>query len=153
MAYNVDLYEQREQQVLSIRTRTSVDQLPEVLGKAYAEVMMYIDEIEEMAADVPFVAYYNLDMQDLDIEAGFPVSQQLPGKGNIQSNIIPAGKYAEVMYKGAYKAIEPAYKAIMEWFPANNCEALGPAYEFYLNDPTDTDEDDLLTRILMPIKE
>lgn len=152
MEYKIELYEQMEQPALSVRTRTSVDKLPAVLGKSYAEIMEYLDRLGEMAADAPFVAYYNSDMQDLDVEVGFPVSRPLPAEGNIQSSMIPAGMYAITMHKGPYRAVEAAYNALMVWIVTNGHEAAGIAYEFYLNDPSNTDEADILTRIAMSLK-
>lgn len=152
MDYRVELFQQFEQPVLSIRTRAAVEKLPEILGKAYLEILEYLDEIDELPADAPFVAYFNQDMQDLDIEVGFPVPRELPGKGNIQSSKIPAGEQAVTMHKGAYSGCEGAYNALMTWISENGKIPVGSAYEFYLNDPRDTPEDELLTRIAMPLK-
>ena len=40
---------------------------------------------------MPFAAYYNMDMSALDVEAGFPVSKNLPGKDNIKAGKIDGG--------------------------------------------------------------
>ena len=68
--------------------------LPQALGKAYGAIMQYLGELGMPPAGAPFVAYFNMDMQDLDIEIGFPVMQPLPGKGEVQASAIPAGKAA-----------------------------------------------------------
>jgi hypothetical protein len=39
-------------------------------------------------------SHNNMDIRNLDIEAGFPVSKLLPEKGEIQAGIIPSGTYA-----------------------------------------------------------
>jgi hypothetical protein len=43
----------------------------------------------EQPAGPAFVAHHNMDMQNLDIEQGFPVSKPLPAKGEIQPGEIP----------------------------------------------------------------
>ena len=41
---------------------------------------------------------------------------------------------------------------MMEWVPANGYTATGVSYEFYLNDPEQTPENELLTKIVFPLK-
>jgi hypothetical protein len=73
MRLDLELSEQEEQPVLYIRTRTALSGLPKVIGNAYGAIINYLTEIGEQPADAPYTAYYNLDMQDLDVEMGFPV--------------------------------------------------------------------------------
>jgi effector-binding domain-containing protein len=98
------------------------------------------------------VGYFNMDMQDLDLEIGFPVEQAISGKGDIQASEIPAGKQVSCLHTGPYSKVEPAYNAMMEWVPANGYTATGVSYEFYLNDPEQTPENELLTKIVFPLK-
>ena len=63
--------------------------LREVLGKSYGSIMAYLMELGEQPVDAPFTAYYNMDMQNLDVEIGFPVGKALPGRGEIQASTIP----------------------------------------------------------------
>ena len=152
MSYQCELNQQPAQPVLSIRTRTAVQDLREVLGKSYGSIMAYLMELGEQPVDAPFTAYYNMDMQNLDVEIGFPVGKALPGKGEIQSSTIPAGQYAGCIHTGPYNAIEPAYTALIAWIKQKGFEATGISYEFYLNDPSETPPDELQTRILFPLK-
>lgn len=92
MSYNFELIEETVKPVLSIRTRTSVGNLPQELGKAFTGIIEYLNQLGEQPADAAFAAYYNMDMEDLDIEMGFPVSKSLPGKGEINAGEIPGGK-------------------------------------------------------------
>jgi effector-binding domain-containing protein len=151
MTYHCELLERPTQASLSIRTRTSVGDLPEVLAKAFGTIAGYLGEIGDEPAGPPFTAYYNMDMQDLDVEIGFPVSNQLPGREEISAGEIPGGKYATCLYTGPYKDIEPAYTALSEWIKAQGYEATGAAYELYLNDPSQTPPEELQTQILFPL--
>jgi effector-binding domain-containing protein len=152
MIYTCELIEQDPKDVLSIRTHCPVSELPQTLGKAYDAVMAYLAELGEQPGGAPFVGYFNMDMQNLDIEAGFPVARPLLGKGEIQPGTLPGGKVVSCLYTGPYSQIEPAYNALMAWFPANDCQPTGVAYEFYLNDPENTPEAELQTLITMPVK-
>ncbi|MFX1237875.1 MAG: hypothetical protein ACFFAS_13500 [Promethearchaeota archaeon] len=77
---------------LTIRTRDSVEELPRVLGEAYSAIITQIEANGANPSGPPFLMYYNLYMQDLDIEIVFPVSKILSGKGSIKASEITAGK-------------------------------------------------------------
>lgn len=153
MDYKFELTEQPTQPVLSIRTRTAVGNLPQEIGKAYQAIIQYLNEIGEKPSDVPFAVYYNMDMDDLDVEMGFPVSGPLAGKGEIKSSEIPAGKQISCLYKGPYSQMEPVYNAMMQWINENGYTPTGVSYEFYYNSPAEVPESELLTKIVFPLKE
>lgn len=152
MAYKCEVKEQPTQPTLSIRTRTSVQELPQVLGQAYGAIAQYLDGLGEHPAGPPFAAYYNMDMQNLEIEIGFPVSKKIAGKDKIQAGEIPAGKMATCVHIGPYSDIAPAYTALSEWIEANGYGATGVAYEMYLNDPSQTPPQELMTQIVFPLQ-
>lgn len=152
MKYQFELNEQEEQPVLSIRTRTVVENLPKAIGEAYGKIMRYMGELGEPPAGVPYTAYYNLDMKDLDVEMGFPVARVLPGQGEVNAGAIPAGRYATCMYKGPYKQMEEPYNEIFKWMAENGYEPAGVSYEYYYNSPEEVPESELLTKIAIAIK-
>jgi effector-binding domain-containing protein len=110
-----------------------------------------MSELGVPPAGAPFVAYFNMDMQNLDMEIGFPVMQPLPGKGEVQASQIPAGKAATCLHTGPYPEIESAYKALSNWVAEKGYTPTGVAYEFYLNDPGETPPQELQTQILFPL--
>jgi len=152
MIYTCELKEQPGEPVLAIRTRTNMEKLPQFLGTAYGAIMKYLSEIGEYPSGPPYAAYYNMDMQDLDVEAGFPVSKALPGKDEIVSGEILSGKHVACFHVGPYAESVPAYEALTNWVKENKYEPTGVAYEFYLNDPAQTAETELQTRIVFPLK-
>mgnify|MGYP006294396179 CR=1 FL=1 len=152
MSYQCKVTERASQPTLTIRTRTAARNLGETLGEAYGTIMQYMGELGEHPVGPPYTAYYNEDMQDLDVEVGFPVARELPGKGNVQAGEIPGGKVATCLHVGAYSDIGPAYEALSQWMQENGYEPAGAAYEFYLNDPQETPSEELMTQILFPLK-
>ena len=137
---------------LSIRTRTAVQELPNVMHKAFGAIVQYLGEIGELQDSPAYAAYYNMDMQNLDVEIGFPVSKDLPGKNDIKASNIPAGKYASCVFTGPYSDIEPAYTTLSRWINEKGYDVTGIAYELYLNDPDVTPPNELKTEILFPLK-
>lgn len=152
MSYACELSERAMQPVLCIRTRTPVTELPRVIGGVYAQIGAYLGELGEVPAGPPFTAYHNMDMNDLDVEAGFPVSRPLPGRGEIKSGEIPPGTAATCLHKGPYDKIGSAYTALSAWLKEKGRESSGPAYEFYLNDPSTTPPEQLMTLVLFPLR-
>lgn len=148
----IEVLHKNEQPTLSIRTITSVDKLPMLIGESYGKMGAYLQAIGEHLSDVPFVAYHNMDMQNLDVEIGFPVAKALSGKDDIKSSSTPAGKVVFCMYRGDYSGCEPAYNEMAKWIEDNGFKPVGTAYEYYYNSPQDFPMDEMLTMIVMPIE-
>ncbi len=55
-----------------------------------------------------------------------------------------------MLKKLAYNAL--AYNALNEYIAQNKHESTGVVYEFYLNDPAETPEEELQTQIVFPLK-
>ncbi|HTY89937.1 MAG TPA: GyrI-like domain-containing protein [Methanocella sp.] len=148
-----EIKDQPAQTMMSIRMRTSVTELPNVLGKAFGDVAMAIGEQGQQPIGPPFVAYYNMDMQDLDIEVGFPVTKKLQARGNVKPGDIPAGKVATCIYTGPYgDGMKEAYEALTKLVEEKKQVPTGVAYEIYFNSPMDTPPEKLRTQIVFPLK-
>jgi effector-binding domain-containing protein len=148
----ITIREQPAQPTLSLRTRSSVQDLPQFFGKVYGAVIQYLGELGEQPVGPPFAIYYNMDMQNLDLEAGFPVSKEFPAKGELSAGEIPAGKIATCLYTGPYADCGSAYEALAQWVKDNGYEATGVAYEMYLNDPAEVPHEEAQTLIAFPLK-
>lgn len=148
MPYHCEAIQQQTQPVLSIRTRATAQNLPQVLGGGYGAILQYLEEAKEQPTGAPYVAYYNMDMSDLDIEVGFPVRATMVGKEMVQSGTIPAGLVATCVHTGPYPELGQAYDALNQWIQENGHVATGLVYEFYLNDPVTTPAEQLVTKIV-----
>jgi len=148
----IEISEQKVQPVVSIRTTTRLELLPQVIGESYMKIMSYLQELGEQPVFAPFTAYHNLDMQNLDVEMGFPVAKLLPEKGDMKTCELPAGKVVSSMYKGSYSGMEQPYCEMAKWLEENGYTATGVCYEYYFNSPQEVSESELLTKIVMPIR-
>ncbi|MGB5822516.1 MAG: GyrI-like domain-containing protein [Proteocatella sp.] len=148
---NFEILKQMEQSTLTIRTTTKIEDLPMIIGNSYDKIAQYLKELGELMTDVPFVAYHNFDMQNLDVEIGFPVSEKLPERDDIKSSSIKEGIVAFCMYQGAYRQMESVYSEMAKWIEDNGYTAIGTVYEHYYNGP-EFPESELLTKIVMPVK-
>jgi effector-binding domain-containing protein len=150
MTYQCEIKDQPAQPTLSVRTHAAVEQLPQVFGQTYGAIMQYLGELGERPVGMPFAAYYNMDMQNLDIEIGFPVSRPLPDRGELKSGALPAGKIATTMHFGSYDSIGPAYEALTQFVQASSYTPSGVAYEFYFS-PPETPPAEIQTQIMFPL--
>lgn len=148
---NIEILQKMEQPTLFIRTAARVQDLPVMIGQSFGKLAAYLQELGEFLSDVPYVAYHNMDMQNLDVEFGFPVAGPLPGKAEIQAGSIPAGKIIFCMYQGAYSAMEPVYGEMVKFIADHHLKPVGTAYEHYFNGP-EFPESEMLTMIVMPVK-
>jgi effector-binding domain-containing protein len=152
MVITCELREQIPQPVLSKRFRAPVEQLPDVLGETYQAIMQLLPTTDKQSAGPAFAAYYNMDMEDLDVEAGFIVARELKGEGDIISRQLPGGRMAACVHTGPFSEMEPTYDALSKWIKDNGHEVTGVTYEMYLNGPPDTPPEEYKTQILMPLK-
>ena len=151
MSYPCEIKEQASQPTLVVRTRAAVQDLPQVLGRCYGSVFGYLGKLGQQPAGPPFMGYFNMDMQDLDLEIGVPVAQELPGQGEVQPSRLPGGMVATCLYTGPYPEMGPAYDALTRFIEDNGRQPAGPVYEIYVNDPTTTPPEQLQTLILFQL--
>lgn len=153
MTFPITVRDQETQPFLAVRLRTPAAELPAHLGESYGAIMAYMGQLGHQPSGMPFTAYYNADMKNLDVEIAIPTAEILPGQGDIYSSEIPAGKVAELIYTGPYTGMRPAYEQLESFVAQRGAEMAGPAYEIYIDDPGETPVENLRTIILFPIKE
>jgi effector-binding domain-containing protein len=120
------------------------------IGASYGKMCAYLAELGEAISDMPYVAYFNQDMNALQVEIGFPVAKPLPAGDGIKAGTIPEGLVAFCIYRGAYGDMVQTYGELHEWITQNGYAPTGTAYEHYFNGPN-FPESELLTMISMPV--
>jgi AraC-like DNA-binding protein/DNA gyrase inhibitor GyrI len=78
------------------------------------------------------------------------VQKKIIPKGEFGTIQLRKGKYAVYTLKGSYSGLQELYNSISINFDYNL--RFGLAFEEYLNSPLDTKEEELLTKIFIPIK-
>jgi len=91
---------------------------------------------------------------ELRSDAGVTLAEAVSVPDGMEGKTIPAGKAATVLYNGPYSGLPAVYDELYcAWLPASDEETADhPSYEVYLNDPTNTPPDELLTEIVMPLR-
>lgn len=103
-----------------------------------------------------FVRYLNGSIEKMDMEICISVQELIAQEGEIKAKIIPKtqGRMAVGQHKGSYAGIPQFYQDFTKWFAEQGLKyADAPMWEFYLNNPAETPEDELLTEVIFAIGE
>lgn len=135
--------ERAEQPYMGIRVQVPMKGMFTVIGKLFKELHKWEKATGVKAAGTPLLRYHVIDMQgEMDIEACIPVAEPLTESGRIKPDLIPAGRYASLIYVGnGYTG----NKTLIEWAKASGLkwdrwddprgEGFRSRYESYLTDP------------------
>ena len=136
------------------RTTLGMDKIVEVMNTDYPKLMEYIAEQGKQIAGAPYCFYTNAseDYTTFDIELGIPVSEAVSASGDIFMSQTYGGKALVGTHRGAYKDLEKTYCALMDYAKENSIGIANDCYDYYLNNPADTPEGELLTQVVFPIK-
>ncbi len=151
MEYKIELVEKGALPALSIRKTVTAEHLPMEIKAAYGTIASYLEELGVKESGKPYVAYYNMDMHNLDVEMGFAFTTVYPGYGDINAEEIPAGKWVHFVHKGPYKEMGHGYTAATHWMSEHGITPSGIVYEFYLNDPAEVPESELVTQVAFKV--
>jgi effector-binding domain-containing protein len=67
-------------------------------------------------AGAPFFKYNVIDMERrLEIEAGIPVGTAIAGDGEVESGVLPAGRYATVTHFGQFDKLIDVTAGLLAW--------------------------------------
>lgn len=136
------------QNYLGIRTQVPMQEMGNgLIPRLHGEVMQCLKEQGESPSGAPFLRFYVINMADhMDIEMGWPVARALTGNERVQAGVLPAGRYASLIYTGIMNG-EEGNKALLEWGAAHGLvwdqwqdakgDAFGARFETYLTDPDD----------------
>jgi effector-binding domain-containing protein len=138
--------EYREAQpYIGIRMQVPIRRLGKVIPQLTGEVFAWLETHDLTPAGAPFIRYHVIDMERLlDVEIGVPVLTAPPGDGRANPGVLPAGRYASLVYRGVKNGIK-GNAALLDWGAANGLawdmwnteqgDAFGSRYESFLTDP------------------
>src|SRR5512133_3818880 len=130
----ITIYEQTEQHVLSIRKVINFSDFPDTAKQTYEQIEAYVKQKNLLVSDCPFVCYHNSDLENLDVEMGFPVAKPVSGSGEIAGHTFPIQKVVAGIFLGAFEETDPLMLEIFQWINAHGFEQQGAIFNYYLND-------------------
>jgi effector-binding domain-containing protein len=135
--------ERPERPYLGIRTQTPFQGMFKAVTQLRKELLGWVKQQGIAPAGPLFLRYHVIDMAgEMDIEIGMPVATALPGNSRVSPGVLPAGRYASLIYSGSGLQ---GNKALLDWAKANGLawdrwqDEKGDAFrcrcEHYLTDP------------------
>ena len=101
---------------VAIRELVTMETLGTVLPALHPDVRSWLRERGEEPAGDPFFKFNVIDMErQLEVEVGWPVGAQMAGEGRVLAAVLPAGRYATVLYTGHPDGLLDATRALLEW--------------------------------------
>jgi effector-binding domain-containing protein len=136
-----------EQHYVAIRTQVPMKEFKRVVPQLLGEVFAWLEKQGVAPAGAPFMRFHVVNMAEkMDIEMGVPVASALSGDERIHAGVLPAGRYASLVYTGVRNGIK-GNKALLDWgakkglvwdvYEAENGDGFGARFESYLTDPVD----------------
>jgi effector-binding domain-containing protein len=130
------------QPYVGIRMQVPMKGMSKVAQGLFKELSAWVKQQGIEAAGPSFLRYHVIDMAgEMDIEVGIPVASTLPGDERVSAGVLPAGRYASVIYIGNGLT---GNKTLIEWAKANGIawdrwedekgDAFRSRYEAYLTD-------------------
>ncbi|MDC7246666.1 MAG: GyrI-like domain-containing protein [Sphaerochaetaceae bacterium] len=149
----MEIREVTQQNTLMVRLITSLSRISEVMKEVYTEIGTFMQHRGIEYTGAPYAMYYNMDMEALDLEIGFPVTAPVETEGRISNGTIPGGKIATTVHKGPYDTLEKTYMELLAFVRDKGVEVEEQwMYEYYLNDPAEVKPEELLTQICYIVK-
>ena len=149
----MELRDTSERKTATIRLTTKGSELPMVMGKTYGEIMHFFETHQITPAGPPFSLYHNMDMDNLDVEIGFPVDGEIPEDDRVKLSVLPAGRAAVEIHRGPYDTLEETYNRLIAFLQEQGLEMGSYMYEFYVNDPGEVPPEEIETEVYTPVKE
>ena len=130
--------------------------MSDAMGKAYFEVLTFIDEHGLAEAGAPISIVRSFRGASLRFDAAIPVrgvDDETPQEdGKVRLGTTYAGPVIRVKHLGSYRNLGVTHRKIAAYLAALGMERNGDAWESYVSDPTKVDEAELLTYVYYPIR-
>lgn len=138
------VYERPDEHYMGIRVQTPFKGMFTVIDKhLLKELKAWMKQAGVEPAGHPFFRFHVIDMEgEMDVEVGIPVATPLPGDERVRPGVMPAGRYASLIYVGSGYT---GTVALLRWAAENGHafdqwevpegNAFRARYERYLTDP------------------
>ncbi|MFH0968704.1 MAG: GyrI-like domain-containing protein [Methanobacteriota archaeon] len=142
--------------VMSIREKGTYE---ETISRLIGELCTLLGSAESGPAGLrvvgpPMTIYHDGEYKehDADIEVAIPIIGRLSiSDKRIRISTLNGGRFLSLIYKGPYMGIHEAWSKTYEYAAKKGISLGIPGKEFYLNDPAEIAESELMTEILIPV--
>jgi hypothetical protein len=142
--------------LLPTASRPEPAAISDALGKAYFQILGFIDDHNLAEAGAPLSITRSFNGAELVFDAAIPVRgigdrTLKPGAG-VRLSQTYAGPVIRIRHTGSYKLLNNTHRKVSAYLAALDIERSGAAWESYVSDPGKVPEQDLLTYVYYPVK-
>jgi effector-binding domain-containing protein len=145
------------------RSSTDPEAISQAMGSAFATLGEYLRRNALAPSGPPRAIYTNWSPAETEFTVAFPV-RGVPAHPRDDDAVsiepLPSGRALRVVHRGPYDGLRATYGEIDAWLRSRGAiqseadwNRYMPMWEEYLNDPTTTAPEDLITRIFLPLRE
>ena len=148
---NIETVELTSQPAMVVCRRVAITDFGEALAGIFPRVFRHIAEAGQQPAGMPFMRYFSMDGVACDIAAGMPVSEPIPGAGDIEPHELPGGKALTALHVGPYEGVGSVWMQVMQRARELGSTAKFGGWDVYTNDPGEVAPEERETRIYLPL--
>ncbi len=141
---------------LSATSRPEPAAIAEAMGKAYFQILNFIDENALVDAGAPLSITRDFSGTELAFDAAIPLRGMTDNTPHNTSGVkigkTYAGPVIRVRHIGSYRSLGTTHRKISAYLAALGIERAGAAWESYVSDPGKVPANELQTYIYYPIK-
>lgn len=141
---------------LPVSSRREPGAVSEAMGKAFFEILQYIDQHGLQDDGAPLSIKRTFSGSRLVFDAAIPVrgvSAETPRDGTtVKLGFTYGGPAIRVRHIGPYRDLGATHRRISAYLAALGIERNGDAWESYVTDPGDVAEENLLTYVYYPVR-
>ncbi|ANC29893.1 GyrI-like domain-containing protein [Isoptericola dokdonensis] len=162
--HEIRLIDHPAQATVGVRRVARTDELGDVFATLLPRVTELLDQLGVRPAGPPFGRYRDRTGDELDVEVGFPVDDDVtlppvphgagsePRAGVVVAARLPAVRVAEVIHTGPYDGLGATRARVDSWIAEHHLRPLGESWELYEAGPeSDPDPATWRTRVVVAI--
>lgn len=128
---------------------TDPAEIAKAMGAAFGQAFEFLGTAGISAMSPPISVYTEMPGERMTFRCGFFVSAEdaVKAEGGVAADQLPAGKALHALHVGPFTDMNQTHGAIWAHAKANGLASAMPVWEIYIDDPNETDEDQLRTEI------
>ncbi len=151
---NVEVLDAQALDILYISGVSSQDpgDIADALEAAYDEISAFIKDNELEVSGGRMAITQAWDTDGYRFDAAIPVHMKpLELSENIRAGLSPSGPSVRVVHQGSYESMAPSYGKLAAYMAAHALKEGTVSWEYYVSDPSQTADDELITYIYFRI--
>lgn len=149
-SYKVEVVDKTAQPACGITGTCAWNELPVEIRRRLHILEERLADAPELSERTPFVLYLDPSDEGPELVVGFVLSGPTSAPG-VNMIMLPGGKVAKVVHRGAYSDLGQAHDALFDWARKNGYQPHGGSWELYVGKESDGDEP--ATEVYLPLNE